>query len=146
MNLLDEEGRLFGVINIFDIFVLLLVVGIVVAAGIYVVPNIFVDKEEVSVQFQLDNQPRYIANSISSGPVPSNSNIVRILNKSSTQSRLGQNASTSSMEIWVRIRANSENEKWYYNGERIYVGKQVTLDFGNVIVDANVTEMPQATG
>lgn len=143
MNLLDEEGRLFGVINLIDTFAVLLAIGIVVAGAVVFVPGIFEQNEEITVQVQANNVPSYVANSTETGPVPSNDNIVAVVNKSSNSSMRTPNGTRTIIILHVRILVSSDEGELYFGNDRIYVGNQVTLDLGNVVVDGVVTDISE---
>ena len=140
MRLLDEQGRVFGLVNIIDLLTVLLAIGVIAASVVVFVPRFLETEEETVVQFQVTGAPDYVADSVSTGPVPSNDDIIAIINKSVRP--VAGNNSTSSVLLSARTRVTINNGDTYLNGERIYVGKTVTLDLGNVVVEATVTQLP----
>ena len=74
MAIIDEEGRLFGTVNIIDALVVLFVIAIAVA-GVALVTggsgDTDTDAEPVTrtIVFQTTDQPEYVANAIQEGPV-----------------------------------------------------------------------------
>ena len=143
MKLLDEDGRLFGVINLIDASAVLLAIGIVVAGAVVFVPGFLEQEsnEEMTIRFQANNAPTYVVNSTEIGPVPSNDNVIAVLNKSARSPTATPNGSTTSMTLWARTRVSVNGGELYFDDQRIYVGKQVTLDLGNVVVGTTVTKI-----
>jgi len=79
MELIDENGRIFGVVNVIDALAVLLVLAVVVA-GIALV-NPFASSEEVTryATVDLGEQPAYVAGQVSPGDVMSPTNTPRNL-------------------------------------------------------------------
>ena len=144
MRLLDDDGRLLGLLNPIDAAVVfVLVVAVAVGATVALPSDDRGDPHIMQVQFEADSVQSYVIMSTNVGPVPSNNDVLAVLNKSSSPS---PNRSESNMQIWTRDRVQVHEGLYYLNGERIFVGKTVTLDLGNVVIDATVTRIVNESG
>ncbi|MFC7071575.1 DUF4330 family protein [Halovenus rubra] len=66
-RLLDEDGRLFGLVNIVDVLVVLLVLAVVVAGVVLLFPSGSGKTDTRYVTLDLGDQPNYLAEAISPG-------------------------------------------------------------------------------
>lgn len=137
MRFLDNEGRLFGLLHPIDAAVILIVIIAAIAGAIIIAPN-GGDSQTMEVQFSATGVESYVANSTETGPVPSNSEILAIENKSVS---LADNQSESNMELWTRSSVTVREGLYYFNGERIFVGRTIQLDLGNVVIEGTVTNI-----
>lgn len=146
MPILDKDGRLFGVINIVDVMVLLMAIAVVVA-GVALVTGAEPEKnpateetttETLSITYRLEAVPEFLPEPIEIGPVKNNDALVAVTNKSVVERSENE---TVTVDITVETRVTKKNGLTYYNGERIYVGKQITLDLGHVVVNPIVIRM-----
>jgi len=58
MKFIDEKGRLFGLINLFDLFVIILVVALIGGVGykyIYVNPNVALNESDIEVKLWVED-------------------------------------------------------------------------------------------
>lgn len=163
MKGIDENGRLFGIINVIDAIGVALIIALVVSAGaVFVSISSTGDGAQVpengsgnatqattptenrttiTAQFLLLNDAPYIVNSIDRGPVPSNENIVAVLGTSrTTPVKTGINNTTSNASIRLRLNVTEQQGHVQFASDRLYIGKQFRLDLGNVVVDAIVTD------
>lgn len=163
MKGIDENGRLFGVMNVIDAVGVLLAVALVVSAGVGFIAIAPIDsggetsgdeaadaaetetpsvnRTTMVVRLQLFDDARYIVEGIESGPVPGNGNIVAVLGTSrTTPVETGINNTTSNASLRLRINVTEQQNRIEFAGERIYIGKEVTLDLGEVVVRAVVTD------
>ncbi|MFC6732713.1 MULTISPECIES: DUF4330 family protein [unclassified Haladaptatus] len=152
MPILDDDGRLFGVVNIIDALVVLLVLAVVAAGAALVLgPDEPASPasnnnttttpaanetmtENMTIVYRLENVPRYMIDPIEEGPVPASPSLVTVEEVAILES----DNDTVTAELTVETTVTRENELTYYNGNRIYVGKTVTLDFGDVVVKPTV--------
>jgi hypothetical protein len=147
VELIDEDGRLFGVVNVIDALAVLLVLAVVVA-GIALV-NPFAPSGEETTRYatvDLDEQPAYVADLISEGDVMSPSNTPRNLTITDVYvtPTPGENVS-----ITVRARINGTlkdregqpGQVFTYGNTRIRQGGSFTLDTADYTVDGTVTRL-----
>lgn len=97
-------------------------------------------QQPAEIEFLVDQSPEYVYESISMGPVPSNENLIEIANKSNIQRENGTETSRR-VQVTARVQVRERNSRIFFDGNRIYVGKSVTLDLGNVVIDATITDM-----
>ena len=163
MKGIDEDGRLFGVINIIDAVGILLIIALVISAGAVLVSSSSLtgggaentedeagnttqtrpaeNQTTVVVHFQLLNDAPYIINGIDRGPVPGSKNIIAVLGVSQTTPvETGINNTTSNASLRLRLNVTEQQGRVQFEDERLYIGKQLTLDLGKVVVDAIITD------
>lgn len=163
MKGIDENGRLFGVVNIIDAVGVVLIIALIVSAGaVFISPSLTgggatnsendagntsetetssVNRTTITARFQLLNDASYIVNGIDRGPVPSNENVVAVLETSrTTPVEIGINNTTSNANLRLRLNVTEQQGHVQFANERLYIGKQFRLDLGDVVVDAIVTD------
>ena len=148
MELIDEDGRLFGVVNVIDALAVLLVLAVVVAGFALVNPFAAPSGEQTTryATIDLDDQPAYVADLVSEGDVMSPPNTPR--NVTITDVYVtpdgGENVS-----ITVRARINgtledregAPGQAFTYGDTRIRQGGSFMLDTADYRVDGTVTRM-----
>lgn len=160
MPILDDDGRLFGVVNIIDALVILLVVAVVAAGAALVLspdeppqnagnettnttttpaPNSTqaVSTETRTIVYRLENVPQYMLDPIETGPVNASDSLVAVEDVTIIE----ENNNTLTADLTVETTVTQKDGLTYYNGKRIYVGKTVTLDFGDVVVKPTVIRL-----
>lgn len=163
MKAIDENGRLFGVVNVIDAVGVVLIIALIISAGAVFISmsstgggapspanesgnatettTPTVDRTMSVVRFQLINDAPYVVNGIDRGPVPNNENIVAVLGASQTTPvETGINNTTSSASLRLRVSVTEQEGTVQFKDERLYIGKQFRLDLSNVVVDAVVTD------
>lgn len=138
MDFLDEDGNLFGWVNIVDAFAVILVVLFLVAGVSMLASSGQRQPEPVLtqvVEIRLDGFSADKAAMIAAGPVPTRG-IVAVENTSVEQ--VGE---THIVRVRVRLRINTtEDGLPQFNGERLYIGKTLTLDLGDVTIEGRVVD------
>ena len=163
MKGIDENGRLFGVVNVIDAVGVVLLVALVVSAGAVFLsitstdggaetsPNASgnatgtgtqsVGQTTAVVDFQLLNDAPYVVDAIDEGPVLGSQNITAVLGTSrTTPVETGINGTTSNASVRLRLNITKRQTHVLLNDNRLYIGKRVRLDLGDVIVTGIVTE------
>ena len=140
MKLLDEEGRLFGTVNVIDLLVVLIAIGVVIAGVITFLPGFLAPEKQATVQVQANNVQPYIVSSVTPGVVSSD-DVVRVINRSSTQA----NRTSRNMQLWAQIQVTTEDGDLYFGNTRLYVGNTITLDLGNTVLTVTVTRISGTT-
>jgi hypothetical protein len=163
MKDIDENGRLFGAVNVIDAVGVVLIIALIISAGAVFISTSStgggaassenevknatqtttptVTRTTIAVRFQLLNDAPYIVNGIDRGPVPSNENIVAVLGTSrTTPVETGINNTTSNASLRLRLNVTEQQSHVQFEDERLYIGQQFRLDLGNVVVDAIVTD------
>ncbi|MFC7135289.1 MULTISPECIES: DUF4330 domain-containing protein [Salinibaculum] len=144
MPLIDEDGRLFGTVNIIDALVVLFVFAIAVA-GVALVTGggggggNTTNSETITrtIVFQTTDQPAYVADAIQEGAVGT-SNVIAIENKSVVEST--ENGTDLRLTVNLTVSETGDGLPTF-GGERLYIGRQLQLDFGTTIVQGTVVDM-----
>ncbi|MGN8218728.1 DUF4330 family protein [Halococcus morrhuae DSM 1307] len=163
MKVIDDKGRLFGIVNVIDAVGIVLIIALIVSAGAVVIATSSTDDGSQNsanesgnatentapmmnqttsmVRFQLIDDAPYVVNGIDKGPVPSNEDIVSVLGSSQTTPvPTGTNNTTSNASLRLRVNVTTQQGTAHFKDERLYIGSQFRLDLGNVVVDAIVTD------
>ncbi len=156
LDIIDENGRVFGTVNIVDLLVSLLLVSVVIAGVALVFQSnaqaqgTSADGETVSepqtVVFQTTVAP-YVADAIEDGSAVAEDvnsvTDVRVVEKTVV------NDTDAGTVTRYRVRFTAtlvtqpdENGLPQFREERLYVGQQVRLDLGTTIIDGVVVSMP----
>jgi hypothetical protein len=154
-DIIDEDGRVFGTVNVVDLLVSLLLVSVVIAGAALVFQSnaqaqgtsadeeVVTEPQTVVVQTMV---PPYVADAIEDGsPIAEDVtgvSDVRVIEKITLN---GTDAGTATR---YRVRFTTtlvtqpdENGLPQFRDERLYVGQQVRLDLGTTIIDGVVVEM-----
>jgi len=153
-DFIDEEGNLFGLVNVIDALVVLLVVAVAVAGLGLVLGGDRPDTTQndtavVYVDYQSDPLQPYVADVIPEGPVQT-ANITSIENKSvSPSSVVTQNQSGAlsvqthprhrTVTFRIGLTVTRQDGEYLYAGTQVEVGRQLTLDVGPTTISGQVT-------
>jgi hypothetical protein len=136
MPIIDEEGRLFGAVNIIDALVVLFVLAVVVAGVALVTGGGSSDGTPTrTVVVDVGQQPGYVVDAIQEGPVGT-SEVVAVENKTVVS---GGNDRLR-LTVTLAVTENADGLPTFAE-ERLYVGRQLRLDLGTTIVSGTVIEM-----
>jgi hypothetical protein len=136
MPVIDDEGRLFGTVNIIDALVVLFVLAVVVA-GVALLTGGGGSDETPSrtVVVDVGQQPDYVVDAIAEGPVETSA-VVAVENKTVVSGSNGRLRLT----VTLAVTENADGLPTFAE-ERLYVGRQLQLDLGTTIVSGTVIEM-----
>lgn len=140
MDLVDDQGFLFGKINVIDALAILLV-GAVIVAGVVLVltPSQPAQEPQSSTQvisFKSDPVPDFVVDSIQEGPVPTE-DVIAVKNKSVSREN-------ESFVVHLKLKipvSTADSGLPMYRGERLYIGKRMSVDLGSTIIEGVVVEM-----
>lgn len=156
MNLIDDEGRLFGTINIIDALAALLVLAVVAAGTAFVLGT---DKQtttdqqsQTTVTLEITGVQPYVADAIPEGSIDSET-IATVENKSIRPTEVvvedqegelheRQHPRKKTVTLQLTLNTTTTEDDVLYNDEPLEVGRQLTLDFGPVTVEGTVTKLP----
>lgn len=146
MDIIDDQGRIFGLVNIIDLLVVLLALAIVMAGAALITSPTPPESSPTSpttpdthtqvVTFRTTPQPEYVVDAIPTGAVPTDE-IVAVNEKSVTTN----NDSLSVATVQVELRVTLEGNFTRFGGDRLYIGRSLRLDFGRTIVDGDIIDM-----
>lgn len=155
VELLDENGRVFGVINIIDLLAVLLIVAVIVA-GVAIVTgsNSQDDKsgESMTVTVRIEEVQPYVASAIPDEGTVSDGTVSRIVNKTvapaevvvtdqNGQFHVREHPRLRTVVIKVEITVTRANGNQLFEDQPVTIGRQVALDFGSVEVNGHITEI-----
>lgn len=142
-RLIDEEGRLFGRVNIIDAFFVPLLIAAVVGGVAFVNHDGRGDEKRTVVVRVIDE--RFVIDAIEPGPV-ADDGVVRVIAvdpKSSIEVNATGNLYepvAADVEVLLEVHTDDEGAA-RYEGSRLYVGLEVRLDLGTTIVQGKVIEV-----
>jgi len=155
MSILDDKGRIFGVVNVVDAFVVFVVVA-AAGMGTAILFGVGGDvdtetTEPVTVTVQAENVAPYVADAIEEGPVKSN-DVIAIENVSTgpamvvTKTENGtlrevRHPRNQTVQMEVTVNATDSGDEFAFRNEEVEIPRQIELDLGNVSVRARITDM-----
>lgn len=155
MGILDEKGRIFGVVNIIDAFVVFLVVaaagmGAAILFGVGGETSVETT-EPVTVTVRAENVAPFVADAIEEGPVNSD-DIVGIKNVSTSPAMVVTNTENGTLRevrhprnravrMDVTVNATGSAGEYVFQNGELEIGRQIELDLGNLSVIGRVTGM-----
>ena len=142
MRLIDDEGYLFGRMNVIDAFFLLLVAAVVIGGLAFVSSGGGTVDRVVEVRVV---DERFVIDAIERGPVPDR-DVVRVesvqLRPEIKVNTTGEIHDPAVADVRVVVRATPDAiEGDRFRGSRLYVGLEVRLDLGTTIVEGKVVEI-----
>ena len=155
MNLLDEDGRLFGLVNVVDLVVVLAVIGIVAAGvGIAVSSPEGTRAVQETIVVETEPLPKYMRTEIRPGSVGIHGDVeldsVEAKGVSSVTCTITpkhgtvtcRNASETSLELVVTVSGTqSAGERVRFNGERLYLGRTIQIELPNTSFPATIVSL-----
>jgi len=137
MPIIDEEGRLFGTLNIIDALVVLFVLAVAVAGVALVTGGGSSDETPTrTVVVDVGQQPDYVVDAIEEGSVGT-SEVVAVENKTVIP---GEGNDRLRLTVTLAVTENADGLPSFAE-ERLYVGRQVQLDLRTTIVSGTVIDM-----
>lgn len=148
MRILDDRGYLFGLVNIIDALVLLvlatvLIAGIALVTGSGSPETTDSDTDTAVIAFQTDAYPDFVIDAIEEGE-NGNDEIVTVLEKSVTdlsanQSQPGVNMTRARIRVEVVVGTTPDGLPTF-DGKPLYIGRELRLDFRTTIVEGLVVD------
>lgn len=150
MTLLDENGNLFGVVNVVDAVVIVLVLGVLVAGAAFLLDDGEPDTRYATVE--LGSQPGYVVDRIEAGDVASFSGTdhnLTVRDVYVTPPEDGQNESRPLVTIRAQINGEiredaSGRNTFHLAGEPLLPGTAVEVDTGSYVAEGEVTDLGSA--
>lgn len=139
MRVIDDEGFVFGLLNIIDVLVVLLVLAVATAGLALVTASN--DTGTQSVTVQTTPQPDYVVAAIEVGPVPTDE-VIAVKGKAVSQVDNGRFVAVLEVKLRVSLQGNVP----MFQDERLYIGRTLTIDFGRTVVDGTVIDMARTSG
>lgn len=153
MEVIDEEGYLFGVVNVVDALVVLAVLAVVIAGFALVNPFSDGGVEEEATRYatiEVAHQPGYVAERISAGDVMSPRGTQKNLTVTDVYRTPGQ-GDNASVTMRVRVagalveREEQPGTRFEYAGAEFSAGNRFTVTTGEYAVTGRVTDVSENT-
>jgi len=147
MNILDENGNLFGILNVIDALVVLLVFAIIVAgvAVIGIIPSGEPDTRYATVD--LGPQPDYVLNSVSPGDISAiNGQNISVTDTYATPTTGGDSETTLIIRVKIEgqvVESESGELRFEVSGEPLRSGDEISLETNEYTVDGQLTSIEQ---
>jgi hypothetical protein len=152
MEVIDEKGRVFGVVNVIDLLVVVFLLA-VAAAGVALVmadSGSGESTEPVTLTVQTEEVEPYVAESIPGGGTIEGGNVTSVESKTVRPATIiTENDSGAALardhprlktvELRVTVEAERRNGNLYFDNRRLYIGSEIGLDFGTTVLSGNVT-------
>lgn len=141
MELIDDEGRLFGVVNVIDALVVLLVLAVLIAGVALLNPFGSTERAERYATIDLGEQQPFVAEQITDGDVmnPPNARNVTV-----TDVHVGPAAGTN-VSVTARVRINGslgeDGESFRYRGDGVRQGGEFTLETAAYTASGTITRL-----
>lgn len=144
MPVIDERGRVFGVINVVDLLVSTLAVALFVSGVVVVADDVgggTSESAQQTVVVQTGPHGEYVSEAITSGDVPTADGIsveeVAVVNETDA-------GSTLHLTVSLRVQQTDDGLP-QYRGERLVVDRTLRLDLGDVIVSGRVIDIVESS-
>lgn len=138
--MIDERGRVFGVVNVVDLLVSTFVVALFASGVVVVADDIGVGtSESVRQTVVVETGPHgaHVSEAITSGDVPTAEGLsvrnVAVVNETDS-------GSTLHLTVSLRVQQTDDGLP-QYRGERLVVDRTLRLDLGDVIVSGRVIDI-----
>ena len=156
VEVLDEEGNLFGVVNVIDALVVLLVVAVLVAGASLVLgtDSTGPDKKAIDVEYKSENLRPHVVDAISEGTVTSGDDI-QIHDKSVSASQVvtrdqagnlsvRQHPINQTVTLRLGLNVTEQDGEYVYDEQPLEIGTELTLDLGETTVTGEVVAIEPA--
>lgn len=142
-EVIDEQGRLLGLVNVIDAAVPLLLVAVTIAVASLVLTPAAPSSTTVTVE---TGAPGYVVDAINASEHPADD--VAGVRHVDVRERYRTNVSTPGYErteyrirLAVDLETAGDAEVPTFRGQRLYVGREVTLDLGTTVVTGDVVRV-----
>jgi hypothetical protein len=136
MQLLDEEGNLFGVVNVVDALFVLVVVAIGVAGASFVAGGSSSQQNSEQVTGEACVHPS-VVDAINETSAPGDDDLRDV----SVENVEPVNQSRSCVTLSFGLEVDRRDGLLYARGERLFVGHNLTLDLNRTVVTVLVTDI-----
>lgn len=148
-TILDDEGRLFGLVNIVDLLVVLLVIAVVVAGAALLLSSGPGEADTRHVTMNLGPQPDFIAEEISPGDTfePEGTNdSVTITDVYRYEGGDGTNVIVRTTVRGTAIEPEDPDESptFQFQGDELQVGQQVPIQTADYSVEGQITQIQRS--
>jgi hypothetical protein len=153
MEVIDGEGRVFGIVNVIDLLVLVFVLAVVAAGGALLVTDLSTSEsqtESVTLTVQATDVQPYVAGAVPGPGSVDAGNVTRIENTSVEPAEIvTTNASGAvlvqehprlkTVELTVTVDAENRSGELYFERHKLRVNSAIGLDLGTVVLSGQIT-------
>jgi len=153
MDIIDEKGDLFGLVNIIDALAVLLVVAVLMAGLVLVFgdTDTDTDTDTITVSITIEGVQPYIAEAIETGNVSKDVAITEksvspaesVVSDASGELHLREHPTNKTVNLQAELRVERSSEGFQFRGETLRLGSKITLDFPQVRVTGKVTSIKE---
>ncbi len=150
MDIIDEDGHLFGLINIVDALVVLLVVAVLISGLVLIFDDTDddTDTEIISVNITVERAPAYIAERIEIGNISKDVTITEksvssaeiVVRDSDGELHIREHPTDKTVNLQVKLRIKRSSQGVQFRGNPMRVGTEITIDDGKVKFTGKVTD------
>jgi hypothetical protein len=143
MEIIDEEGRLFGAVNVVDALVVLVVLAVAVAGFALVAGGESAETETRYVTLDLGTQPAFVVDQLDVGdtaPLDDEFGNLTITDTYLTRSTAGTQAT-----IRVAVTGRATESQFTFGGEPLRLGRSLPFENESYVVNGTVTAVGNAT-
>lgn len=140
MDIIDKDGRLFGLVNIIDALIVLLVVAVLIS-GLVLVFNdtgtdTDTDTDTISVNIIVKEIPAYIAEEIEAGNMSEDVAITEksvspaetVVRDSDGELHVREHPTKKSVNLQVELRVKRSSQGIQFRGKPLRVGTRIDID------------------
>lgn len=143
MELIDEDGNLFGRVNVIDALVVLFVLAVLVA-GVALL-GVFDDQETETryATIDLGEQPDYVIDRVEEGDVVEHEGTADNITITDTYKYETEESDAAVIQVEVngeRIVEEDGEDRFEYLGEPLQIGRELTIDTDAYQVEGTITE------
>ena len=148
MDIIDEDGHLFGLINIVDALVVLLVVAVLISGLVLIFDDTDDDTEIITVNITVEKAPAYIAERIEIGNISKDMTITEksvssaeiVVRDSDGELHIREHPTDKTVNLQVKLHIKRSSRGVQFRGNPMRVGTEITIDDGKVKFTGNVTD------
>jgi hypothetical protein len=148
MDIIDEDGHLFGLINIVDALVVLLVVAVLISGLVLIFDDTDDDTEIISVNITVERAPAYIAERIEIGNISKDVTITEksvssaeiVVRDSDGELHIREHPTDKTVNLQVKLHIKRSSRGVQFRGNPMRVGTEITIDDGKVKFTGKVTD------
>lgn len=155
-EIVDEEGNLLGIVNVIDLFAVVLLISVLVG-GVALVSGGTDTKNEtpnrvtIQIEYQSQKLPPFIPDAISEGAVPGQ-DIHQIHNKSVRPSEVVTKSESGNLSVQshpklktvtltIGLNATLQNGEPVFRKKPVEIGRKLKLDLGNVTLSGFIVDI-----
>ena len=143
MEIIDEEGRLFGTINVVDALVVLVVLAVAIAGIALVAGGESVETETRYVTVDLGTQPEFVVDQLDVGDTSTLDD--EFGNLTITDTYLTRSTAGTQAMARVRVTGRATEGRFTFDGEPLRLGRSLSFENETYAVNGTITAVGNQT-